>query len=139
MLKLKVDHAYLCYEDNTRLNDKITELADRINKTLAHYQHKCNKFSELTYSVMRLNDDFRLFIATLPGCDTNPFLIIYNKKTKGFSRVLPYGLIKCLEEETNYGAFDYTIDNIGSYNYRKIQTEKLNKQIRETIRSKDVR
>ena len=125
MLTIKYRNLKVLFDNHTDLlinkrdvDDLFSHLDTLFDKVSAKYKN--NQFDKDSVSFVRLKDTQNLSVYIGIGKNSNPYLFVYNSKTKEVSDEIPYELFQLLDKDFIYGDLEEKLNNIGNPKYRNL-------------------
>lgn len=138
MLKIKYKNLYITFDNHTDLiinKDEFDKLFNRLDLLLdrVKIQSENNIYTKNSIAFVRLNGNNHLGIYVGVDLQNNPYLLLYNTKTKEVSNEIPNELFIILNKDIVLGNLEDKIKNLGTDKYKDMISDDIYESIKDYI------
>ena len=132
MLKIKFrnvdiiapNHDDLLRSEVTLALKNIKDVFDTAEHALKH-----NPPATVCYSVTRLNKSDKLIAAYVPSASKNPYLFLFDSKTKELTETIPFEILSTLKNEYVVAELKANVRDIDNVRFKSLKTDNLTAQV----------
>lgn len=125
MLTIKYRNANITFDNHTNLllnQNDLNKLFERLDvlfdKAKFRYDKGLIQSDAIIFIRLRQTQNLSIYIGV--GKSDNPYLFLYDAKTKNISKDIPYVLFKMLENDIIIGDLEDKLNNIGNPKYNNL-------------------
>lgn len=139
MLKIKFRNVEIVAPDHDDLlRSEVGQVLKNMEDIFNTSEHALKRIppDNVCYSITRLNKSDKLIVAYVPEASNNPYLFLFDSKTKKLTETIPFEVLRTLKNEYVVAELKANVRDIDNVRFKRLKTDYLTSQVIRMARSR---